>query len=208
MQRLSTWAGWISAGVAAVLFILKDVVAPVVVDFIKKQPETDDAIHATLKLALDPLQQPWLHVAGWILIGFAAGFWVDWLLRKLDGSRAEHRKALGVEMGILAHDLGATVYPLMVNPMYVARPKMVSCFTTARKFGIWVPDDRIFEVHPPRAMNLVTDYLNDVGAMLRAGHFSDAKQHAKSRKPLFDKAYADEGKRPGSMTSQSRTRKP
>jgi hypothetical protein len=77
----------------------------------------------------------------------------------------------------------------------VARPTIVSCFTTARKLGIWVPDDRIFAIHPPRAMDLVTDYLNDVGTMLRAGHFPEAKQHAKSRKPLFDKAYADEGKR-------------
>jgi hypothetical protein len=195
MQRLSTWAGWTAAILAVVFFIVKDVVAPVVVDFIKKQPETDDAIHAILKFLLNLLQHPWLHLAGWILVAFAAGLWLDWLLRRLDGSRAKQREALGIEMRLLAHDLGATNYPVMVNPMYVNRPRIVSCFTTARKFGIWMPDDRIFSIHPPRAMDLVADYLNDVGIMLRDGHFREAKQHAKSREALFDKAYADEGKR-------------
>src|SRR6516162_4642269 len=98
MQRFSTWARWIAGILAVVFFIVKDVVAPVVVDFIKKQPETDDAIHAVLKFLLDLLQQPWLHVAGWILVAFGAGLWVDWLLRRLDGSRDNERRALGTEM--------------------------------------------------------------------------------------------------------------
>jgi hypothetical protein len=80
-NRFSTWVGSITAIVTAILFIVRDVIAPVVVDFIKKQPETDDAIRATLKLVLDLLQQPWLHVAAWILVGFVAGLWLEGLLR-------------------------------------------------------------------------------------------------------------------------------
>jgi hypothetical protein len=66
---------------------------------------------------------------------------------------------------------------------------MESCFTTARKYGIWVPDDRIFSAHPAAAMDLITDYLMDVGRMLQDEHFSEAKQHAESRKADFDKVY-------------------
>jgi len=106
MQRFSTLVGSITAIVTAVLFIVKDVIAPVVVDFIKKQPETDDAIHAILKFVLDLLQQPWLHVAGWMLVGFVAGLWLDGLLRKLDYTRVEKRKALGAEMAKLGNYLG------------------------------------------------------------------------------------------------------
>jgi len=91
----------------------------------------------------------------------------------------------------LAHDLGSAHHPLMVNPMYANRSRMMSCFTTARKFGIWVPDDRIFSINnPAHAMDLIADYLMDVGTMLIDGHFSEAKQHAKSRKAAFASAYA------------------
>jgi hypothetical protein len=66
-----------------------------------------------------------------------------------------------------------------------ARPKLVSRFTTAKKLGIWVPDDRIFSIHPPRAMDLITDYLMSVGTMLSDGHFAEAKQAALERKEAF-----------------------
>ena len=55
---------------------------------------------------------------------------------------------------------------------------------------IWAPNDRIFSVHPPRAMDLIADYLMDLGTMLIDGHFSEAKQHAKSRKTAFTSVYA------------------
>jgi hypothetical protein len=75
--------------------------------------------------------------------------------------------------------------------MHRARRNIVSCFATARKLGIWAPNDRIFSVPPPGvAMDLIADYLMDVGTMLIDGHFSEAKQHAKSRKAAFASAYA------------------
>jgi hypothetical protein len=74
--------------------------------------------------------------------------------------------------------------------MYANYSRIVSCFTTARKFGIWVPDDRIFSIHPPHAIHLVVEYLSDVGTMLKDRHFKQARQYAKSRRASFDKAYA------------------
>ena len=142
---------------------------------------------AVLKLLFDLSEQTWFRLTASLLVGFAAGLWVDWFLRKLDGSRAKQREALGYEMCNLAHDLGSAHHPLMVNPMYANRSRMMSCFTTARSFGIWVPDDRIFSMlHPPRAVDLVVAYLDDVGTMLKDGHFKQAKQHAKNRRASFD----------------------
>jgi hypothetical protein len=40
-------------------------------------------------------------------------------------------------------------------------------------------------------MDLITDYLMDVGTMLQDEHFPEAKQHAKSRKATFASAYAE-----------------
>jgi hypothetical protein len=39
-------------------------------------------------------------------------------------------------------------------------------------------------------MDLIADYLMDVGTMLIDGHLSEAKQHAKSRKAAFTSVYA------------------
>jgi hypothetical protein len=67
--------------------------------------------HAILKFVLDLLQQPWLHVAGWMLVGLVAGLRLDGLLRKLDDTRVEKRKALGAEMAKLGNYLGQIKFP-------------------------------------------------------------------------------------------------
>jgi hypothetical protein len=200
MQSFSTWVRRIATGILLVVgAIFTGVVFPVVSHFIQEQPqETANValkiLHAALKFLYDLSEQTWLRVAALLLVGFVAGLWVDWLLRKLDGSRANERKALGTEMvklGNLLHGYSGKPRGLY---MPAARPRIVSCFTTARKLGIWVPDDRMFSIiHFPPAMDLITDYLMDVGTMLQGGHFSEAKQHAESRIAGFDQAYAEHG---------------
>jgi hypothetical protein len=103
MQHFSTWARWIAT---AILAAIGTITTDVVVDFIKRQPETDDAIHAGMKFLLYLAQQPWLHIVGWIFVGLVAGLWLDLVLRKLDGSRANERKMLGAEMAKYGNYLG------------------------------------------------------------------------------------------------------
>jgi hypothetical protein len=85
----------------------------------------------------------------------------------------------------------------------------MSQLATARRLGIWVPDDRIFSIHSAREMNavrsggsftqptkevahfiklddMITDYLRHVGTMLRDGNFREAKQYAQRSKAAFD----------------------
>ena len=186
MQRFSTWVRWISTIVAIVGAIVKDIV----VDFIKKQPETDDAIHAVLKFLLDLIQQPWLQVAGWIFVGLVAGLWLDPVLRKLDRSGTEQRVTLGTKMISLGNDL-AELGAQSREPMRAKEAAIRSCFASARKFRIWAPDNRVFNLDPDHAESLITDYLNNVGQMLKDEHFREAKQHAVKSKAAFAKAYAE-----------------
>ena len=171
MQRFSTWARWIATAIlAAVGTITTDVVG----DFIKKQPETDDALHAILKSLLYLKQQPWFHTVGWIFVGLVAGLWLDLILRRLDGSRGNERKILGAEMARYGNYLGQ--FGSMPD-----RAKIKSYFHSAREFGIWAPDT----VNINRAEKLITEYLMNVGTMLRDGHFKKAKQAAKESKAAF-----------------------
>ena len=175
MQRFSAWARWIATA------ILIPILTAVAARFIWEQP--GETANAVLKILLDLSEQTWLRVTALALGCFVAGLWLDWLLRKVDSSRAKEREALGVEMRLLAYELP------QLGP-YVLRPQMTSCFTTARKLGIWVPDQRVFALHIDFAAPLIKDYLLNVGTMLKDGHFREAKQSAVNSKPAFDKAYA------------------
>lgn len=70
--------------------------------------------------------------------------------------------------------------------MNAFRPQITSYFTTAEKLGMQVPDDRIFSIHLPHALDLIMDYLTQVGTMLKDGHFREAKLYAKESKADFD----------------------
>jgi len=170
VQRFSTWASWIAAILTAVLFIFKEAVVPVVVGFIKTQPQTNDGIKAALQFLIDVAQQTSFSVVGWILVGLVAGLWLGGRLRKLDDSRADRRKTLGADMVKYGN------YLEQYTPWDEQdSAKIKSYFHSAKKSGIWAPD----EVNITRDEKLITEYLINVGTMLRDGHFKEAKEAAK-----------------------------
>jgi hypothetical protein len=186
MQIFSVWVRQVAVGALSVF------VFPLAVDFFKRMAENvgiydqpGEAAGTVLNFLLSLSQQTWLRVTALTLGAFVAGLLLERHLQKLDRSRIEERKDLGFEMIKLGNQLHG-----YTGQLQGARQKIVSCFTTARKLGIWAPNDRIFSVHPPRAMDLIADYLMNVGTMLIDGHFSEAKQHAKSRKAAFTSVYA------------------
>src|SRR5262249_7320490 len=162
--------------------IFSGVVFPVVSHFIQEQPqETANValklLHVVLKFLHDLSEQAWLRITLLLLVGFVAGLWVDWLLRRLDGSRAKQREALAderVALGTKMVKLGDDLDDLR-SPMQQAGHEIRSCFASAKKFGIWVPDQRVLVIHPDRAKLLVEDYLRQVGTLLKDGNFSSAR---------------------------------
>ena len=104
-----------------------------------------------------------------------AGLWVDWLLRKLDRSRAEARKDLGFELLNLASELAEELE--RVDPSWQRlRPKLMSAFIKARGFGLWAPDDEV--INKGIDLGVLTRYLREVGTMLEEGHLKEAKRIA------------------------------
>jgi hypothetical protein len=197
MQRFSDWARWIAT------VILIPIFTAVAARFLWEQPR--ETANTVLKSLLDLSEQTWVRAAALALGCFVVGLWLDWLLRKLDDTRADERKALGTEMLNFGNKLRDMKYPTDQ-----ARPQIMSYFAAARKLGIWVPDDRIFSIHTKRHMNairsggsymdattevidyvkldeMIKDYLRHVGTMLMDGNFREAKQYAKKTKADFDK---------------------
>jgi hypothetical protein len=87
MQRFSALARW----VATVIFI------PFLIGVVTRVQPRETA-NVVLRFLLDLAGQTWLRGAALALGCFVAGLWLDWLLRKLDDTRADKRKALGTEM--------------------------------------------------------------------------------------------------------------
>jgi hypothetical protein len=176
MQRFSAVARWIATAILIPIF------TAVAARSIWEQP--GETANVVLKFLLDLAEQTWFRLTALSLGCFVAGLWVDWVLRRLDGSRAKERQALGVEMRILAYDL-----PRL--GLHQLRPQIMSCLITANKLGIWVPDHhQVFEIIPDFAMRMITDYLMHVGTFLSDGNFSEAKQYALFIKANFNKALA------------------
>lgn len=185
MQRLSTWARWIAVS-AFTLFVI-----PLAVEFLKHMAEKvglydrpGEAVDTILNFFLSLAELPWLRITALILFAFGAGLWLDWFLRKLDKSHEDSRRILGANMVKLGNYLGQIKSPMQES----ARIK--SLFASATKLGLWVPDERIFRLPPPRASHEISDYLGHVGTMLKDGNFREAKLVAKNSKAAFDKAYA------------------
>jgi hypothetical protein len=163
---------------AVVAAIFTGVVFPVVVHFIEEQPqETANLVlkflHVALKFLLDLSEQTWLRVTALVLAGFVAGLWVDWLLRRLDRSRAEARENLGIEMTNLANEIDNALALVDRFRLPDFSPRLMSAFIKATKVGLWTPDLRM---NP----NDIVYYLRHVGTFLGEGHFAEAKQAAQA----------------------------
>jgi hypothetical protein len=58
---------------------------------------------------------------------------------------------------------------------------------SARKFGVWVPTERVYEL--PDA-SFLCEYFSCVGGLLEDGRLDEASREALSWKPFLDRAKA------------------
>jgi hypothetical protein len=179
MRRFLAW----------VFGIIAAVIGGVAVYYLtQRQEETINAIRETInaipKFILYLLQQTWFLVTALALGCFVVGFLLAWFLRKVDGSRADNRKIFGAEMVRLANYLEQLKSPMQE----IARIR--SCFVTAKRLGLWAPDDRVFQLPTATASNAISKYLKRIGTLLMDGNFREAKQDAKKIKSAFEAAYA------------------
>jgi hypothetical protein len=65
------------------------------------------------------------------------------------------------------------------------RPAILSAFISAKKFDLWVPSNRIYEL--PDA-SFLCEYLRCVGRLLENGYFEEASREAFSWRPFLDRA--------------------
>ena len=130
-------------------------------------------------------QQRWFKFALVFLTGIVIGVSLEWLNRKSDEKKASELRSLGSKFRSLSDSIkirtASSVCPDNVRDL---KPAILSAFMSARKFGLWVPNERVYQL--PDA-SFLCEYFRCVGKLLEDGHFDEANTEALSWKPFLDK---------------------
>lgn len=190
MLRLAGFARWV------LLALFLPVVLPVMAEFAKRLVDSlgwyehpEQAAGWLMGTLTGFAQVPWVFPTALILGGLTAGAWLDWLLRRLDGSRAARRKDIGRELLSLAamvqsrQDGWHGEWPNNIHDLW---PLTMSIFIKAEQIGIWAPTGQPYEIKAPTGPNILINYLRFVGTMLADGHFTQARKRANQLKGALE----------------------
>jgi len=133
-------------------------------------------------LALGQLR--WFEFALVFLTGIVIGVSLEWLARKSDEKKASELRSLGSKFRSLSDSI-KTRAASSGWPNSDLRPTIMSAFISARKFDLWVPSERVYQL--PDA-SFLCEYFRCVGRLLEDGHFDEANREALSWKPFLDNA--------------------
>jgi hypothetical protein len=131
-------------------------------------------------------QQRWFKFALVFLTGIVIGVSLEWLARKSDEKKASELRGLGSKFRSLSDSIKTrTASSGWPNNALDLRPTIISAFISAKKFDLWVPSERVYQL--PDA-SFLCEYFRCVGRLLEDGHFDEANREALSWKPFLDKA--------------------
>ena len=133
-------------------------------------------------LALGQLR--WFKFALVFLTGIVIGVSLEWLARKSDEKKASELRSLGSKFRSLSDSI-KTRTASSGWPNSDLKPTIMSAFISAKKFDLWVPSERVYQL--PDA-SFLCEYFRCVGRLLEDGHFDEANREALSWKPFLDKA--------------------
>jgi hypothetical protein len=129
-------------------------------------------------------QQPWFRFALAFLTGVVVGVSLEWLSRKANERKAASLRSLGWKFRSLSDSIRIrTASPGWPDNVRDLKPAMLSLFLAGRRFDIWAPNERAFQL--PDA-TFLCEYLKCVGKHLEDGDFAEARREALSWRPFLD----------------------
>jgi hypothetical protein len=124
-------------------------------------------------------QIPGIYGSALVATGVLVGVWIDWFLKKIDGSRVARREFLGMKCCNLSNDVKARPdgrWGPWSECIHDLKPALMSAFIVARGYGLWTPVDELYKRQGGGA--IMVNYLRVIGTMLVDGHFQEAKRRA------------------------------
>ncbi|MCP3464684.1 hypothetical protein [Bradyrhizobium sp. CCGUVB23] len=131
-------------------------------------------------------QLRWFKFALVLMTGIVIGVSLDSSTRKSGERRAFELRSLGYKFRSLSDSIkirtASSGWPDIARDL---KPAIMSAFISARKYDLWVPGERVFEL--PDA-SFLCEYFTYVGRLLEDGHLDEASREALSWKPFLDRA--------------------
>ena len=162
----------------------------VIVDFVNRwlgeNYFSDPNIIIVFNLAASIVQQRWFQFGLVLFTGIVVGISLDWFDRKSDENKASELRALGSKFRILSDTIKIQTADSSGWPNNIREQKadILSALISAKKFGLWVPDERVYQL--PDA-SFLCEYFGFIGRLLEDGHLDEAKREALAWQPFLHK---------------------
>jgi hypothetical protein len=128
----------------------------------------------------------WFKFALVFMTGVVIGVSLESSARRSGERKAFELRSLGYKFRSLADSIKTrTAAPGWPDNARDLRPAIMSVLISARKFELWVPSERIYEL--PDA-SFLCEYFSCVGSLLEDGQLDEASREALSWKPFLDRA--------------------
>jgi hypothetical protein len=131
-------------------------------------------------------QLRWFTFALVFMTGIVIGVSFESSARKSGQRKAFELRSLGYKFRSLSDSIQArTASSGWPDNARDLRPAIMSAIVTAKKFDLWAPGERVYEL--PDA-SFLCEYFRCVGMLLEDGHLDEASREALSWKPFLDRA--------------------
>jgi hypothetical protein len=128
----------------------------------------------------------WFKFALVFMTGVVIGMSLESSARRSGERKAFELRSLGYKFRSLAESLKArTAAPGWPDNAYDLRPAIMSALIAVRKFKIWAPNERVYEL--PDA-SFLYEYFSAVGRLMEDGRLHEATREALSWRPFLDRA--------------------
>jgi hypothetical protein len=153
-------------------------------DNLLSEPSTVTASISDNLVAIGQLR--WFNAALVFMTGIVIGVSLESLSRKSGERKAFELRSLGYKFRSLSESLkdriASSGWPDNARDL---KPAIMSACVSARKFGLWVPGERVYELPDP---SFLCEYFKTVGKLVEDGHLDEARGEALSWKPFLDRA--------------------
>jgi hypothetical protein len=128
----------------------------------------------------------WFKFTLVFMTGIVIGISLETSARKSGERKAFELRSLGYKFRSLSDNIkAATISSGKPDSARDIRPAILSAFSSARRFDLWVPSERVFELPDG---SFLCEYLRSVGMLLENGRLDEASREALSWKPFLDRA--------------------